>query len=326
MGPLDKVVSLPKIDAPTSDSLVNYKMPDLTTKVNEAYKAVVGKFGDTASLSKLYNSAPSFKSLGIASALGTLGSSSPFKSVASMLKPSASDNSASARAINQETGSASAPGNEDHKVQLVSTVDDLIVIFDVMPDVSESRAAEYEALQVAQMPGEFQKYRGTKSTTWQINATFVCRNSDEATQQRDYLNVLRSWVMPYFGEQVPDRSLLGAPPAVLNFSGWRGIVGTVPVVITSLNWTWPKECDWIPTNDLDENGRKIPFPTVMNVQIALVESFSAQQFNNFDLESFRDGSMIDAFGTQAVVRSDPSVAEATTSDTVSDQNNYYFDP
>jgi hypothetical protein len=174
-----------------------------------------------------------------------------------------------------------------------------------MPEVSEVRTVEYEALTAPQMPGEFQKYKGTKSTQWNITATLACRTREEAARNYIYVNTLRGWSESYFGDkqriQFSDgggRGKLGAPPPVLQFAGWRSLVGTVPVVLTSLNWSWPHDCDWIPSGILDPaTQQEIPFPTVMQVQISLVESYSPQQMNNFDLVAFRNGRMVNAWSS-----------------------------
>jgi hypothetical protein len=192
-----------------------------------------------------------------------------------------------------------------------------VVEFDNMPQVGERRNAEYEAISPPQMPGEFQKYKGTKSTGWQITAKFTCRTSDEAKRNFIMLNTLRGWVMPYFGEKqrVQFQNKLGAPPPIVMFSGWRGIVGEVPTVITGLNWTWPTDVDWIPTSIKDADGEFIPFPTVMDVNIDLIESFSPLQFNGFDLVSFRNGDMVSAF--RESTSTNEYVSESTSSSTAS---------
>jgi hypothetical protein len=175
-----------------------------------------------------------------------------------------------------------------------------VVEFDIMPEVTENRTVEYEAMSPPQAPGEFQKYKGTKSTTWQIVATFTCRTRDEAKRNYIFLNTLRGWSQSYFGDNqlIQFQNKLGAPPPVLTFSGWRGLVGAVPVVLTSTSWNWPKDCDWLPTGIIETGpgGFEIPFPAVMSITISLTESFSAQQFNAFDLVAFRNGDMVGAFG------------------------------
>lgn len=171
-----------------------------------------------------------------------------------------------------------------------------IVRFRVMPEVVESRTAEYEAIAPPQFPSAFQKYKGTSSTQWTVNATLTCRTEKEATDNLDTLNILRGWTMPFFGsktaEQFPQK--LGAPPPVLKFSGWRAqMVGPVQVVITSLNWNFPQDVDYIPARG--KNGVAVPFPTVIKIAIQLVESFSTDQMNGFSLGHFRQGLFKEAF-------------------------------
>ena len=64
-----------------------------------------------------------------------------------------------------------------------------------------------------------------------------------------------------------------------------------------MNWNWPRDVDYIPASDPSGSGKdNIPFPTVMTLTINLVESFSTEQFNNFDLQAYRMGRFEDAFG------------------------------
>jgi hypothetical protein len=207
--------------------------------------------------------------------------------------------------LNQSVSAADVKANipksesdDSHKVKLLQMENSEVVakvIFDVMPEVFESRTAEYEAVAPPQAPGAFQKYKGTASTQWTINGIFVCRTTEEATKNLAYLNQLRAWVMPYFGVRTQQnskyRNKTGAPPPVLEFSGWRrGMVSPIPVVITSLQWTFPRDVDYIPARDLTDSGNvNIPFPTVLSVSISMVESLSAEQMNGFDLDRFERG-------------------------------------
>lgn len=190
----------------------------------------------------------------------------------------------------------------DHQVKLVELSPDArqirSVVFKVMPEVYESRTVEYEAVAPPQNPGAFQKYKGTGSTQWTVNATLICRTIPEATENLRMLNTLRAWTMPFFGArtQVTNPLKTGAPPPVLQFSGWRtGMISPIPTVITSLTWTFPQDVDYIPANALDGSGQLIPFPTVLRVAIQLVESFSAEQFNGFDLQHMHTGDWENAW-------------------------------
>lgn len=93
------------------------------------------------------------------------------------------------------------PTTQRFKVRLVSTANPkLYVTFDVTPSVGESRSAQYEALGISNMPGDFQVYKGTPSREFSLNdVTFISRTPAEARQNLIKLNILRSWLVPYFG-------------------------------------------------------------------------------------------------------------------------------
>ncbi len=171
------------------------------------------------------------------------------------------------------------------------------LIFDVMPEVVEARNVSYEDVAPPQSIGAFQKFKGTDPVSWNVNATFVCRNIEEAGKNLQHLNQLRAWTMPFFGENTRKTfsTRLGAPPPTLIFSGWKQqMVGPTRVVITSLNWTFPRDVDYIAAKT--EDGQIVPFPTVMTVAITLKESFSTEEFNNFDLNMFAHGYIPEAYG------------------------------
>lgn len=260
--------------APLNDS-VSYAMAPVNQLVSEAKGAINSTFGDI-----------------------TL----PFNAVANglnIVSSSTISEVASSTAIN-EAGGGSAAGSTSYKVKLVAEGDE--VAFDMTPDVAESISVDYEPLSPPQMPGEFMKYRGTKATTWTITATLTCRTRAEASLRYRDILILRGWSKTFFGDkQKTDifggKSKLGAPPPVVQFSGWRGVVGPVPTVMTSLQITWPRDVDWIQTNYTEDGTSElIPFPTVMQCTINLTESFSADQFNSFDLAMFKNGKMVGAWG------------------------------
>lgn len=203
--------------------------------------------------------------------------------------------------------------NPDHVIKLTQKTgageSAAVVLFRNMPEITESRTAEYEAVMPPQGPTAFQKYKGTPSVQWTVNANFTCRTTQEATENLRFLNQLRAWTMPYFGERTrtsyPQK--LGAPPPTLILSGFRQqMIGPVPVVITSLNWSFPQDVDYIPASGFSAlealagelgSGVLIPFPTAMKVQITLVESFATDEVNGFDLAEFTTGRMDRAWET-----------------------------
>lgn len=97
----------------------------------------------------------------------------------------------------------------DYKVQLIpisslqsgsyGNIVNSRVIFEVTPTFSESRTADYAAVSPVHMPGSIQMYQRTASRTFSITAKLISRTSKEAYTNRHYLQILRSWTMPYFG-------------------------------------------------------------------------------------------------------------------------------
>ena len=348
MGLLDEAMSLPSVSG--AGGSTNYDVVSTSRLVEESMRSMQKSFGGIGSFTAPSVGAPSFAKIGADLAFNNLKAANPYVnsavslfsgitsgsvnvgsitgaatgalknavggavgsavaklgSAASLLT-AITPTSATASQIREQAGDGSSKADDSHKVTLRSMIDDVSVTFEVMPEITESRTTEYESLQASQMPGEFQKFKGTKAVTWQVNATLTCRTRHEADKNFMYMRTLRTWTMPYFGDN--QGRMMGAPPPVLEFFGWRGLVGSVPVVMTSLNWTWPKDCDWIPTTSTTGTGT-VPFPTVMTVQFTLVESFSASQFNRFNLEAFASGDMVGAYGSQVIAR--PELGELET--------------
>jgi hypothetical protein len=82
----------------------------------------------------------------------------------------------------------------------ITTIRQSGVVFEATPNFTESRSAEYEALAPIHMPGSIQVYKRTNSRTFSIGAHLLSRNVDDARTNMRYLQLLRSWMLPYFGK------------------------------------------------------------------------------------------------------------------------------
>ena len=319
MGLLDQSFSLPGVSTLTStvsqaaQSSISFAVADGVTKISETVGATLNTFGSVGNFTKLGANLPSFDTLAAEAMkagsilMGGTGAlvNSQITSLQNTLGGQGSASAVNAAATTVNTQSV------DHLVSLTDPSGDTVA-FKVMPEIVEGRTVEYEAVAPVQFPGAFQKYKGTSSVQWQLSVTFIARNSDEATSNLKDLSILRGWTMPFFGENTGIKfpGKLGAPPPTLILKGFRGkLVGPVPVVITSLNWNWPKDVDYLPTNEF-VNGNAIPFPAVMTISIQLVESFSTTQFNQFNLADYRNGDMDAAFNWP--ISSAPLVPEQDT--------------
>lgn len=222
------------------------------------------------------------------------------------------------------------------------------VVFEVTPSFAESRTADYSAVTPAHMPGSIQMYRSTQSRTFSITAKLISRTSQEAQVNRRYLQILRGWLMPYFGatntlseqnkqarielnqkidnvqaaKQGVDQQtstqldalrkqigvqLTGAPPDVLylyaysasaNYGTGERLMGTsnvnrVPVVMSSLNITYPEDVDYIPVSEtLTTTTQSVePFPVSINVDLTLLETHSPNEYERFDLNAYKAGKL-----------------------------------
>lgn len=98
--------------------------------------------------------------------------------------------------------------------------------------------------------------------------------------------------------------MLGAPPDVLYLYAYSsdlnasrtakygvGNLNKIPVVITSLNITWPDDVDYLPTYSNDDPKKSDPFPKRIDVDISLLEQHSPVEFEQFDLMKYKLGKL-----------------------------------
>jgi hypothetical protein len=171
------------------------------------------------------------------------------------------------------------------------------VTFKVMPTIQESRAANYKSFTPLQHPGEILKYEGSTSRTWAIEAKLISRNTAEADDNLRMINLIRSWVMPFYGAgtagDTGDASVqqyLGAPPPILTLTAYGSqMIGPVKCVLENHSWSWPNDVDYIQTSS------NVPFPVIMNVSLTMKESWSPAEYSGFDIIAYRNGSLPQAF-------------------------------
>lgn len=93
----------------------------------------------------------------------------------------------------------------------------------------------------------------------------------------------------------------GRPPAVLLLSAYsrdssaantvggrnsqQEHINRVPVVIQNISIPYPSDVDYIPTPE------GVPMPTIMSIEIQLIETHSPREYEQFDLKSFRRGTL-----------------------------------
>jgi hypothetical protein len=204
------------------------------------------------------------------------------------------------------------------KVRLRGMVDGASVIFDATPEMIETRNVNYNNIDPLHMPGQIYIYKSTSSRNYQVsNARLITRTQVEADANLKMLWTLRGWTMPRFGKNSSTLSpkeksyrelfsnsrankktpkayggneMLGAPPEVLLLSAYSDSskaiaqhINRVPVVIQQLSIPYPSDVDYIPTTE------GIPMPTVMTIDMTLMETHSPNEYEAFNLSAFKQG-------------------------------------
>lgn len=294
-------------------------MSDLFTVVDES----------TASTSEITNELSTLP--GIGGVTGNLGVTST-EVTAALPKASASSIASNSQILSELSdavgktgytqfknaiGSTTSTGTvtpKDFRTQLVSKINSADkVIFNVSPSIDEARQANYEHLTPVHHPGTIQVYKNTDARTFNLTAKLIARTAAEATANLKYMNLIRSWVMPYYGSGTASSMAdkLGAPPDILLFSSYGDVnINQLPVVLLTYHWVYPDNVDYIPSND------GFPCPTLMDISLSLIEAYAPEEYSGFDISKYKTGDMVNAY----TFSSNPTTTANTTQDTTTSAN------
>ena len=256
-----------------SNGTSNFNLASMSTKIGEGASKMLGNFG----------SLMGFKNI---------TSNLPTADLATLLQQQGIGIGAGQTLSDNTELAAPRSDNSDVIVVLQSTISDDFIRLNASPRISETRSAQYSEINLIHHPGSILKYERTSARTWNVTAKLVSRNQQEASENQMLLNIVRGWVMPFYGEgtEQDDPDKLGAPPPVLMFSGYgEKNIAKIPVVLESYSNDWPNECDYIPTLTGD------PFPVVMDLTLSLKESYSPAEYSGFNLFAYKSGVLSQAF-------------------------------
>jgi hypothetical protein len=288
----------PLTDPFNGEALSNYSAPSGNTLANEAAQKVfsqglTSKFSKLSSTSSLSTSNGSFSVFNQVTQQSTvLGYVPPTGNTLppNTLGSNSLDRTDSLKVVLSQqpliTNMVGDPGNS--------------VVFTVMPVISETRDANYKSFTPIQHPGEILKYESSTSRSWSLNAKLVSRNITEASQNEKYINLIRSWVMPFYGTGTGTpgtvtAQYLGSPPPILTLKAYGSkMIGPVSCILLQYQWSWPNDVDWIETDAGD------PFPVMLDISLTLKESFSPSEYSAFNILAYRQGDMVAAFGGAGV--------------------------
>lgn len=160
------------------------------------------------------------------------------------------------------------------------------VRFYVTPDVTESGSASYIEISDVRQPASYLIYMGSPSRGWEISAKLISRTVEEADRTFRYMNTMRSWRMPEtIGGGGVGSGRDTSAPTILNLYGYGQTFKGIPVVMTNLRLEWSQEVDTIKSS----NGSDIPI--IMSVGISIKEAHQSADMQNFNISSFRAGTL-----------------------------------
>lgn len=192
---------------------------------------------------------------------------------------------------------------ENYKVRIISNITGASVKFNITPVVDESRSAQYDVISPTHHPGTIQRYKTTSSRSINVNGRLFARTAEEAAEIIKYMNLIRSWVMPYYGSGTLNNNetgrLIGAPPDTLKLNAYGEMhLHDVPVVLASYAWTFPDDIDYIPAPIESTPGGPVtivPCPRIIDVTLTFMENYSPEEFSKFDIASYRKGDLSSAY-------------------------------
>jgi len=188
-------------------------------------------------------------------------------------------------------------------VRLKAVGNGKVVAFRTSPEINETRNNAYRTIDPVHLPGAVQVFTNSSPRSWNLaSIKLISRNGVEAEENLETINILRSWMLPFFGNSTTtDRDgygnleMLGSPPEILMFTAYsdhgedargRTNIRNIPVIMNSLNIPYSSDVDYIKTAKTNQ-----PFPAIMSVDINVIEAHSPREYNTFDIIAFREGKL-----------------------------------
>jgi hypothetical protein len=170
-----------------------------------------------------------------------------------------------------------------YKVTLFGDSKDDAVQFEVSPEITESRQIILNEIADIMQPGSFNIWMGSPNRTFSLEAKFVSRTQLEAEQNFRYLQLLKSWTLPPDG--TPDTDVVINGPKALRLIGYGEHFKFIPVVLQSINHSYPTDVDYISCS-------RGPMPIIMSVSLSLKEIRDFNELQRFKIKDFREGKLV----------------------------------
>lgn len=191
-------------------------------------------------------------------------------------------------------------------------------MFPLTPTISETIEVNYDSYDITHglMPIQAYKSGGAKSLI--VSGTFVAQTDVEARYCLACIHFIRSFSKMNFGDSDPNA---GTPPPILVFNAYGDAAfHNIPVIISQASMDWPNDVDYVYTTSnsstgsssvafrTNSNGSNISarstasmvadgwVPSKFTISITLTVQHTASRLRKFNLESFRNGSLLTGNG------------------------------
>ena len=178
------------------------------------------------------------------------------------------------------------------------------VLFPYTPSLSTGNEAAYDPSSFIHSIYGYNAYIRSYPKAINITAEFTAQTSNEALYLLAVIHFFRSVTKSYFGVNPYNKA--GTPPPVLifNYLGEHQF-NNVPVIIKNFDYTYEANIDYVPVNtsgissglvDLPSGayGGWSYVPSHMTVQLEMDTQYVPIKLRNeFDLDKFREGGLLD---------------------------------
>lgn len=167
------------------------------------------------------------------------------------------------------------------------------VIFPFQPNVSIGFNANYSNQDLTHSNFAYNFYQNSRMDNIDISGEFVVRNPWEGSYVIAAMHFLRSSTMMFTGI---DGTLAGVPPPVLRLNGMGfGGLDNIPVVLASVNVTYPENVDYVtvavPSNNSATTGSEVTkIPVSLTISVSCIPMFSRDFASNFGVTNYANGT------------------------------------
>jgi hypothetical protein len=176
------------------------------------------------------------------------------------------------------------------------------VIFPYTPQISTSYVANYQQMRYTHSNYTHYAYENSEVQNLTITADFTAQNKQEALYVLACIYFFRAATKMFFGSG----DHVGNPPPLVFLDGYgEHYFKNIPCLVSNFTHTMPPDVDYIETSGTEGGSPNVygneeygvssntRIPTVSQMQIQLLPTYSKENIAQFNLNDFSQGKLID---------------------------------